>query len=528
MTKTIRGLILAALLLLVTKTGAMAAERILFIPLDNRPITCRETWEAGAKLGYDMVLPPDELLGSRDRPGDSERLWQWLEQEAPTARAAVVSTDAMLYGSLVNSRNHNLDEKQILARVDKFRELHQKIPRLQLYAFGTILRTLSSPHHSGGMEPPDYQKYAMQVYDYSVWRDKLDMGVAKGSERRKLKQAESTIPKDVLKAWETRHLMNYHANERLTDLTREEVFTFFLLGGDDGARYSQTHYEMRHIREYGKDVDTSRFQILSGADELAMLMLCRAIHDLRGEIPFVYTAYNVGEGPDIIPKYTCDTIGNDMMASLHAAGAMPVQDPARAEMIFAISTDYNGRLVDANDPENTLKPRKGTVPFVKMVKDLLQKGYPVALADIAYGNGADNALMAILSQENLLFNFKAYGGWNTATNTTGFLIGDGLLGRHMKEADAKERMLIRYLDDWGYQANVRQALGGYIKSLPGKGDGANINDKKAAMNAEGTKLIIDFAKKNIALPKDLPFDLGKIHLTYPWNRLFECEILFGE
>ena len=55
-----------------------------------------------------------------------------------------------------------------------------------------------------------------------------------------------------------------------------------------------------------------------------------------------------------------------------------------------------------------------------------------------------------------------------------------------------------------------------------------MNEKREAMNAEGTKLIIDFAKKNIALPGDFPFDFGKIRLTYPWNRLFECEILHKE
>ena len=526
MQKIIGGLIFAVLLLLFAQAGAMAAEKIIFIPLDNRPITCRETWEAGAKLGYDMVLPPDELLGGRDRTGDSEGLWRWLEREAPAAKAAVISTDAMLYGSLVNSRNHDLDENQILARAEKFRELRRKFPRLRLYAFGTLLRTLSSPSHSGGMEPADYQKYAMQIYDYSVWRDKTDMGVAKGSERRKLKKAEAAIPQEVMNAWENRHIMNYRANEYLTDLTRDGVFTFFLLGGDDGAKYSQTHYEMRHIRAYGGDVGTSRFQVLSGADELGMLMLCRAIHDLRGDIPFVYTAYNVGEGRDIVPKYTSETIGDDMDASLHAAGAMPVSEPSRAEMIFAISTDYTGRLVDANSPENTRKPRQGTAPFVNMVRDFLQKEYPVAVADIAYGNGADNALMAILSKENLLFRLKAYGGWNTATNTTGFLIGDALLGRHMQEADAKERMLTRCLDDWGYQANVRQALWGYMSSLPGDGDGMNLKEKNEAMIAEGTRLIVEFAKKNIALPDGFPFALDKIRLTYPWDRLFECEISY--
>ncbi|MBR2215584.1 MAG: DUF4127 family protein [Selenomonadaceae bacterium] len=525
MIKTILGTILAVALLITTETAAMAAERIIFIPLDDRPITHRQTWEAGAKVGYDMVAPPDELLGSRNRTGDSDALWQWLEKEASAAKAAVISTDAMLYGSLVNSRNHQLAESEILARVEKFRELHAKYPRLPIYAFGTILRTLSSPTHSGGMEPEEYQKYAMPIYNYSVWRDKADMGLATGGERRKLQKAAKTIPEAAISAWESRHIMNQHANERLIDLTREGVFTFFLLGGDDGARYSQTHYEMRKLREYGASLDSSRFQVLSGADELAMLMLCRAISDSRGEIPFVHVAYNVGVGADTIPKYTSETIGSDLAASLRAVGAMPVPEAGHADMILAVSTDYQGRTIDANSPQNNLKPRKGTKPFLTMVQEYLKQDYPVAVADIVCGNGADNALMDLMAKEKLLFSLQGYGGWNTATNTTGFLLGDALLGRHMSKQDRRERMLTRYLDDWGYQANVRQTLGGYLYSLPGKGDSAKLEEKKEAAGAEGTKLIIDFARRNITLPSDFPLDFDKIRLTNPWDRLFECDIL---
>ena len=88
--------------------GPGQGRKILYVPLDNRPITCSETAAVAEKLGYEVLIPPDELLGSRDRHGDTEGLWQWLRDNAPGARAAVVSTDALLYGSLVDSRNHEL------------------------------------------------------------------------------------------------------------------------------------------------------------------------------------------------------------------------------------------------------------------------------------------------------------------------------------------------------------------------------------------------------------------------------------
>ncbi|MBQ1511127.1 MAG: DUF4127 family protein, partial [Selenomonadaceae bacterium] len=78
-------------------------KKILFIPLDNRPITDKETLQVAEKLGYEVVVPPDALLGTREQYGDPDGLWAWLRENARGADAAVVSTDAMIYGSLVGS-----------------------------------------------------------------------------------------------------------------------------------------------------------------------------------------------------------------------------------------------------------------------------------------------------------------------------------------------------------------------------------------------------------------------------------------
>ena len=40
-------------------------EKILYIPHDNRPISDKQTAEVISKLGYEVVVPPDNMLGSR-------------------------------------------------------------------------------------------------------------------------------------------------------------------------------------------------------------------------------------------------------------------------------------------------------------------------------------------------------------------------------------------------------------------------------------------------------------------------------
>ena len=81
-----------------------------------------------------------------------------------------------------------------------------------------------------------------------------------------------------------------------------------------------------------------------------------------------------------------------------------------------------------------LKADKGTEAFAKMVEEAVKAGHPVGVADIKYANGADNALVNILEQKKLLFKLKTYSGWNTATNSTGFALGTGMLAGKMTNA----------------------------------------------------------------------------------------------
>ncbi len=505
-----------------------AAKKIIYIPLDNRPITCDESAEVIRKAGYEAIIPPNELLGGGStKSGDPTGLWKWLNENAYSAEAAVVSTDAMLYGSLVDSRKHELTAEEVSKRVENFQNFHAAFPRLPVYGFGTIMRTLISPHHSDkGMEPEYYQRYAMSIYRYTALQDKIDMGIAGKKERREFAKLQKEIPSDVMEAWEARHIINENANRALTDLTANNVFNFLLLGCDDGAMYSRTHYESRHLRDYGKNVGKTRFEVLSGADELGMIMLCRAINDNKREIPFIYTAYNIGKGRNTIPTYCNDTVGNDIDGAITAAGGLQIPTPERADFVMAVFTNPNGKTSEANWPINTIKMRRGIEPFVKRVKDFADKGYNVGVADISFGNGADNALMEAMRKENLLFSVRAYGGWNTATNTTGFLIGTGLLLKDMTRQASDELMLIRYLDEWGYQANVRQEVLAALDSLPGEHDPQSgaLNSKRPAAAAFGTEKLKEFTKKNLTLPPWLSTE--NLSLDYPWNRLFECEIKF--
>ena len=144
----------------------------------------------------------------------------------------------------------------------------------------------------------------------------------------------------------------------------------------------------------------------------------------------------------------------------------------------------------------------------------------MAIADIAYANGSDNALMEELKNRGLLFKIKAYAGWNTATNSTGFVLGEGMLVKHMKDDDIDDLLITRYLDDWAYQANVRNTMARQLSWLRGDGFYGSLDGKRDAVQYRSQRMLTRFVEDNLPPMRTLE----EISIDFPWNRMFESDI----
>ena len=498
-------------------------KKILYIPIDNRPIILRQTVDVAKRLGYEVVTPPEEFIGSRYNLGNVDELWRWLNENAANVQAAVISTDAMIYGSLIASRQHQLTAEEILSRAKNFEQFKENFPHLPLYAFGTIMRTPRAAINAT-YEPDYYKTYATQIFNYTALKDKEELGKLGGSDKRELKKLSKEIPAEYLEDWLKRRAENFNANKYFIDLTRRRVFDYFLLGMDDNGQFSQTHLESRHLADYAKDLGKSRFIVMSGADELGMMMISRAINADLHELPFVAVEYNAGKGKYTMPDYGSETAGQIIDGAIIATGGFRIYNPAHADFVVAVNTNFDGSTSQANFPDNNLTPRKGTYTFIERLKNLTAQNLPVGVADISFGNGSDNAMMNLMKSEDLQFKIRAYGGWNTASNSTGFLIGSGVLTKFMDDYDVTSLLMTRYLDDWAYQANVRTAVAYEMLSLPGTGDYSTLGERLNAVDELCADKISKFAADNINLPRR--FSLRNVKVIHPWNRMYEADILF--
>lgn len=529
--------ILCAIMLMAFGTAAEAADnhdkgKIIFIPHDNRPVSDQQAADTIRNLGYEVIVPPDNMLGGRDFLGDPDALWCWLEEQTgkgknsdkkKNIKAVVMSADSMIYGSLVASRKHELPEAKLKERVSRFAAYHKLHPSLPVYVWSSIMRTPKSGRYSGSEEPEYYKSYGQDIFRYTALMDKAEAESLDEREKKELAFLTTLIPPDALADWMARRNKNFAVNKAMIDLARKNVFTYYAIGRDDNAPYSQTHMESRRLSQYAKSLGSNNFQNMAGIDEFAMLLLTRAVNELNGEKPLVYVKYNWGEGPRTIPSYSDEPISKTISEHIISAGGKSAMNAQEADLVLLVNTYPDGTTSEANWAVNgdNLKPSDRF--FANLVAEAVASGQHVAVADVAYANGADNALLTEMRRQGLLFKIQAYSGWNTATNSTGFVLGQGMLTRHMEVAAKNQLLLIRYLDDWAYQANVRQSMSRQLGWFKGEGMYSDLAGKQDIIEMRTTRMMNSFVANNFPPLKGL----GEIEVTFPWRRMFEAGIKFA-
>lgn len=502
---------------------------IIFVPHDNRPISFKQTADNIRDLGYEVLTPPEELLGNRENPyAKPEELSKWVIENAKKADAAVISSDSMVYGSLVASRKHNLSEDVVLARVHNFEKIHQANPNMRLYVFGSIMRTPQTSEASGSEDANYYAQYGTDIARYTALTDKLEQDGLTHKERKQLQQYEQKIPKAALDDWLSRRQGNFLVSKNLIDLARNDVITYLALGCDDNAKYSQTNKERRALDNYGSDLGELKYQSVAGIDEIGYVLLTRAVNNLQGDIPFVSVHYAKGTGENTIPAYSNEPIKNSIATHIKMAGGMKVNSDKRADLVFMVNTNFDGTTGAANDLNNVYIPNENIIDFVNMVDEAVQANKKVGIGDITFGNGSDNALMFSLYGKNLLDKLNAYSGWNTPTNSTGYALAMGMGANYTDRVGILKMLEVRYLDDWLYQANIRQAVANRLNSMPGEGDYGNT--KTRTLPAE--KLATEALQKMIADYGLEKFEgqsyVADAQIRFPWQRMFEADIIFPE
>ena len=499
---------------ILSHASTAEATTVLYVPQDDRPVSLAYTVATAQDAGYTVLTPPQYYISGRNFQGNAEAMWRWVDENVSKADVLVLSTDSLIYGGLVDSRKHNLDLHRLEYRVRHIEDLHKKYPNVPIYAFGTVMR---SPRASGGgVEPAYYDQYGPTIFRIAALQDKLDSQKLTTDEQKELFMLQATVPVEFLQDWFHRRQKNMEINRQLIDITKKGVFKYFALGHDDTSSLSQSAMEGRYLQKYSKGLSPTQYGSFPGADQLGLLLIARDHVDRNHLMPTFEVIYPLGGGGETVPHYEDQKVEKTIAEHVVAVGGT-MKAKGKPSVLLAVNTPLGMVTGESEAFENFPMISRSTNEFLDHIQASMNQGVPVSIADIAYSNGSDNTLVYGLYQRDLLYKVSAYNGWNTASNTIGYAIAQGILGVHMDDQSHRNMLTQQYLDNWAYQANIRKdvyRMQDSIRTDNVKYTGT-LNEVLESYLGERVQ---DFAATYLKL------DPRTVSARFPWGRLFETDI----
>ena len=435
--------------------------KIAFVPIDNRPV-CYQLPKMIAELNpeVEFFIPPIEFLGDLKKSAQTTNLTEWLK-ELPAVDSIILPLDTLAYGGLIPSRKCSNSFDDIAQRMSRIKNILSE-KSAKIFAFSSIMRI--SNNNINEEEKDYWSLYGTRIFQYSY--DFHKRGISK-----------IYIPSDILQDYLATRKRNFTVNKMYLDWQKEGFFDTLIFSKDDCAEYGFNVMEAEELESLGGVTRT-------GADEIPLALLARAFNKKISVAP----VFLEPECKNLISNYEDISIEKSVLGQLELAG-VSVTDKQDADVLLAV---------------NNFIKRQGEIVMKKDTKPFAGKWQvpdkPYIVADVRYANGADNEFVKQLISEGLGENFLGYSAWNTSANTLGSLI---CAMKYTKEKNLafKRLQAVRLLDDWAYQANVRQQL-----ECP-----------DVSLLSEKMKPYEDKIKSLLG------FDFS-VKYSFPWDRLFEVKI----
>ncbi len=483
---------------------------IALIPLDNRPVSYTLPKEiVSLNSSIQLHIPPKELLGALQKSANSDKIFSWLKK-LKKIDFIICSLDTLFYGGLIPSRRKPLDFSTLENSLLKFQNIISSFEnKPKIFAFSSIMRI--SNNNINEEEKDYWSLYGKNIFDYSYFthKSKHSNDTATKEIADKLKK---NIPIEVLSDYLKTRNKNFKFNKKLLSLVESKIIDYLIYSQDDTAEYG---FNVEEAESLQKLINKKNIQkktcVKTGADEILSNLISKAITEFYNEKIFIKVIWSYPNNTNLVSRYEDKTIKEVVKDQIEINGATLTEKEEEADLILFIHNFYNTQ----NDLAlGILKEKRELKPIKTILKTLNTSKKPVLIADIANANGADNLLIKELLKNNLLNNVYSYSGWNTSSNTLGSCIATGMskyIAQKQKTFDslkAQQLFLTRLLDDWAYQANVRQIL----RSKKPDVDNTMLNT-----------LMKDYYR---LLASNINYNDKDPSFSFPWNRTFEIEINF--
>lgn len=501
----------------------------LLLPLDSRPVCTSLPQELGKLAGTNVILPPIAFLDNYKQPADREKLYLWLKDNAKNNDHALISSDLLIHGGLINSRlplGTATDQHRFLAELQYLAGTEQQT---QFSIFSVIPRLLVSDHLL-----PD-RWYQWHLMNYSKLKDMTET-FNDPYFTEQLLQREQEIPAEVLAKYNDLYKANDSFNKNLLTLTYSNIYT--VIGQDDGSSFGLPNRNTNHAKMYSTALDNCH--ITYGADEIAASLIARNYLQQRQAVPKIFLQYAAPHAEFIYMPFMAASIGETLRDKIALTGAVLTDEQEDADIILYVNCGYD-----------KFKPSHKQV---EELSNLLQQHKHVALLDLAADYTTDELLVPLLLENKVPVNrLAAYAGWNTFSNSAGTVLAQAIIfTERQKELPDQQlpalhaqnvALLTRHLlDDYIYQKlycpELKEALelrGFDPYDLSAEGQSLAQLMTSQYFNRKTQELLHYNLGQHPFYQQDAKeYYLTELHADtyFPWNRVFEIglkiQTSFGE
>jgi len=462
--------------------------KIAVIPIDNRPI-CYDLIEDILSIdkNIELCLPQREFLGGLIQKANIDELFSFLEK-LNKIDYLIISLDTIAYGGLVSSRRCKETYFEIESRIEKLTKIIKE-KNCKTLAFSSIMRI--SNNNINEEEKEYWSQYGKRIFDWSYHLHKSEL-------EKTCNCVHNKVPNDILKDYLETRKRNFNINKLYLDLAKNNVFDTLIFSKDDCAEFGLNIKEANELDEIIKKENIINAKIKTGADEIPLSLISRAITQ-KSNIS-INPIFVENKSIDLISKYEDITIKNCVLNQIELANCkIDVQNP------------------DLNFIINNFQFQQGDLVLGDLINktnkeiDFNYKTY--FIADVNNANGADENLINQLFKQKIS-NFFGYCGYNTSANSIGCCILCALIKYNAIKNSSyddnafRKIQFIRLMDDWAYQSIVRKFV---------RESGLDFNlalEKKQQDLNEIAQKIANFLNYH---PKEIKYSL-------PWNRSFEIRI----
>ncbi|MFZ5826754.1 MAG: DUF4127 family protein [Bacillota bacterium] len=479
--------------------------RVLWIPLDSRPVNTGEVQLFGAAAGARLLLPPATLLDwHATRRADTDGLLRWWQQTARPGDTVVFATNSLLAGGLIATRDpaHYTGLEKRLATLEEALAESDQVRRIAVHVLPRAWPTQFRPDGSAAADPA--------LTGLLLERTELQHRVrlfGRPADEERLAALDRAIPAAERGRQDALIEQNRQVLAALLDWAEAGLVNELVIGLDDARPYGMANLLHREAAQVVAERGLSdRVHAHYGADEIGFLLVAREALRRAGLQPRIAVEYGKAGSEGAVLPYEGASLGRSVGQKLTLLGAVPA-GPGAGQRLFV----------------HTARDGAASRRLLERMAAAYGRGESVALADVTSTGGRDRALVERLS-ESVPLTGVAYAGWNTASNAVGTALALAAVRELQSLAGASEHQVlaleafqaVRYAHDLVFQER-REEMAAWARRHGIDPDRFGPGRRAMARHLQGSVL----PEAQAWLDRFHRGPVGVAGAAFPWERTFD-------